>query len=88
MKVKTPTSADFTRQLYFVLKNAQRLRASYVGVSARNLHIAVGGYPNRDNRMPLCCAVMRRAKKPGDKILKSPRSGMGASLTILYRLPR
>jgi hypothetical protein len=38
--------------------------------------------------MPVCCAVMHAARRPGDEILSSPPSGRGASLLIRYRLPR
>lgn len=70
----------------------QALRALLAGmtggtltVRAGDLHRAVGGYPGRDHRMPVCCAVMRAAMAPGDEVLAAPPSGLGASLTIRYR---
>jgi hypothetical protein len=40
--------------------------------------------------MPLCCTVMKAAidEDAGDKILKQPERGQGASLTVRYVLPR
>lgn len=60
----------------------------FVDISAGQVHRLVGGYPGPDHRMPVCCKVLRRAMAPGDVVVAQPPSGMGASLTIRYRLPR
>jgi hypothetical protein len=60
-----------------------------VEVSAGELHRSVGGYPGPDHRMPVCCSVMRfEFSEDCDRVLESPLSGDGASLTIRYNLPR
>ena len=57
-------------------------------VSGKELHTLQGGYPGSDHRMPVCCSVMRRAMRPGDRIVSEPPKGNGASLTVSYQLPR
>jgi 5-methylcytosine-specific restriction protein A len=59
-----------------------------VDINAGELHRAVGGYPGRSHRMPICCAAMREEMRAGDEGVTSPASGYGASLTIRYLLPR
>ena len=59
-----------------------------ITIRAGDLHRAVGGYPGKNHRMPLCCEVMRSAMQSGDKVLENPSSGAGASLRIEYRLRR
>lgn len=59
-----------------------------VKVNAGELHRRIGGYPGPGHRMPLVCHVMRREMKAGDSVVKEPEKGAGASLTIVYRLPR
>ena len=65
-----------------------RAKGHTVLVSAGELHREVGGYPSTSHRMPLCRAVMRNAMQEGDCITKAPPKGIGATLTISYRLPR
>jgi hypothetical protein len=38
--------------------------------------------------MPSCCEAMYAEKRTGDVIIARPPEGMGASLTIRYKLPR
>lgn len=85
-----PTAEDFRSVLMRVFYEAFRRGADCVEVNVGNLHRRVGGYPGMDHRMPVCCEVMRRemAADYGDRIIDSPPSGSGASLTIEYRLPR
>ena len=59
-----------------------------VSVKAGGLHRLVGGYPGSDHRMPMCCSVMQAGMRSGDKVLRSPPGGRGASLEIYYKLPR
>lgn len=83
---KTPRAEDFR----LALENIFLMTAGdYVDVNAGELHRAVGGYPGKNHRMPVCCQVMYSCMKTGDKILPNgPPKGKGASLTIRYRLPR
>ena len=60
----------------------------FVVVNAGDLHRRAGGYPGANHRMPVCFEVMRRLMASGDEIRQEPPRGNGATLTILYRLPR
>jgi len=41
-----------------------------------------------ESEMRTCCAVMRAAMGPRDRIIEAPSSGYGANLTVRYALPR
>lgn len=84
-KNKIPTSEDFREKLNEIFSNAH---TSYVDISSRELHIAVGGYHGSNHRMPLCCQAMRSAMTEGDQIMYEPPSGQGATFHIRYKLPR
>jgi 5-methylcytosine-specific restriction protein A len=80
-------SEDFRQALLGFLFEAAKDGRPHVDVSAAQLHRALGGYPGPCHRMPICCAVMRTAMRPGDSILHAPPAGCGPSLTIRYFLP-
>ena len=82
------TAADFGSELSSVLERANELGLEYVGMTSGALHRRVGGYPGQEHRMPLCCAAMRSAMLPGDRIIEAPPSRNGASLLIPFALPR
>jgi len=81
-----PTASDFRKALKKLLNEEKKKGALYVDVRAANLHRSVGDYPGKNNRMPLCCEVMRSMMRQGDEVLKEPKKGYGASLTIRYHL--
>lgn len=83
-----PVASDFQRELNRIFQRATRQGRPYVDVKSGDLHRAVGGYPGRNHRMPVCCEVMKRNMKPGDQILQQPPEGQGATLVIRYKLPR
>src|SRR5205085_10099713 len=85
-----PTRHDFESQLRRILSEAAERGRPDMEIEAGDLHRAVGGYPSRDgnHRMPMCCAVMRAAMKPGDTIEWEPTSGQGPRLRIRFTLPR
>jgi hypothetical protein len=83
-----PTANDFDTELRRIFQSASKTGAGYVDVESDNLHRAVGGYPTRNHRMPVCCHVMERNTKPGDTVLHAPPKGKGATLVIRYLLPR
>jgi hypothetical protein len=84
-----PTKEDFQEELNNMFKEAQSQGKPYVDISAKKLHEEVGWYPNNGNhRMPVCCDVMKKNKKPEDDILRHPPKGNGATLVIRYKLPR
>jgi 5-methylcytosine-specific restriction protein A len=85
-----PTREDFRSYLNRLFGAAELLGFVSVDVTAKNVHIAVGGYPNGGNhRMPVCCEVLREAvTAPGDIVIEQPPQGDGASLRIRYSIPR
>ncbi len=83
-----PTTEDFQRELDKVFAKAQQEGKPFIEVKSGDLHRSVGGYPGPNHRIPLCCTVMKRTMKPGDEILRQPPSGLGATLTIRFELPR
>lgn len=93
MPGRSPAAANLTVDVFRGALAREFDQATVAGrdslqIRAGDLHGSVGGYPDRDNRMPLCCRAMKAAMGPGDKIVESPPSGQGASLTIEYRFPR
>jgi hypothetical protein len=79
---------DFLNELDSILEQAQTCGFVAVEVNAGNLHRRLGGYPGLDDRMPLCCDVMRQAMRVGDVVVTEPSKDRDADLTIRYRLPR
>ena len=61
-----------------------------IEISSGELHRQVGGYPGPDHSMPVCCTAMRDGfdAAQGDVSVAEPPSGKGASLRILFRVPR
>ena len=82
---KIPTAQDFRDKLNSIFSTAS---TSFVNIVAGDLHRAVGGYPNKNHRMPLCCREMRETMKAGDVIMYEPPSGEGSTFHIRYKLPR
>jgi hypothetical protein len=80
-----PSAKTFSTALAELLEE-RKSDKPFVDVNAGALHRNVGGYPGPNHRMPTCCAAMRAALKRGDMVLKEPRSGVGASLTLRYHL--
>jgi 5-methylcytosine-specific restriction protein A len=83
-----PTAAEFREALAITFQGATMQGLPHIDVIAGWLHEEVGEYPGPEERMPMCCAVMRGEMRPGDQVVEEPPRGVGASLTIRYRLPR
>ena len=79
---------DFQTELERTFAQAREEGQDHVDIVSRELHRRVRGYPGRDHRMPVCCQVMMANVAPGDRVLRRPPSGQGASLAIRYRIPR
>lgn len=82
------TEAAFTAALQEMLDRAATSGSTAIDIEAGDLHRSVGGYPGPSHRMPMCCSAMTAAMKTGDEVLRSPKSGKGASLTVRYQLPQ
>jgi hypothetical protein len=84
-----PTAEDFKREIHRTMLEAQNAGKELVLINAGELHRRVGGYPGTNHRMPNCCQVMRaQMLDSADFVLDAPPSGLGATLTIAYRVPR
>ncbi len=81
-----PSATAFEQELGERLARARRDSKKSLIVNAGDLHRAVGGYPGTGNRMPICCRVMRKHMRAGDRIVAAPPRGDGASLTVCYEL--
>ena len=79
-----PTAWDFQNRLVAILNRARQSRQSYVDIESVNLHKEVGGYPNPNHRMPVCCEVMRKLMRAGDSVIKEPLGEQDATLIIRY----
>ena len=84
----TEIQRPFEEALGKRFRSAQRSGLSFIDIVSGDLHRDVGGYPGPEHRMPVCCSVMEREVRPGDRVVSAPPKGKGATLTIRYRLPR
>ncbi|MBF0227843.1 MAG: HNH endonuclease [Desulfobacterales bacterium] len=79
----------FSDKLNEIFNKAELIQGiSGIKIKSGDLHKIVGDYPGKYHRMPICCKVMKNNMKDCDKILEEPLSGQGATLKILYELPR
>ena len=78
----------FQNKLDEIFKTASAAGWPAVVVRSGDVHLMVGDYPGPDQRMPVCCDIMRKAMKKDDKIVRQPPKGKGANLYIRYLLPR
>jgi 5-methylcytosine-specific restriction protein A len=85
--IKLPKADDFQTTLDDIFRNSM---GSSIDINAGDLHRQVGGYPQPENRMPICCRVMLQNKSAGDEVIQRPDNDKmhGASLTIRFMLPR
>jgi len=77
---------DFENMIEQLFSAAREKGLDYKTINSGDLHEKVGSYPSSDNRMPVCCDVMKKKMKESDVIITSPPKGNGASLTIKYKL--
>lgn len=78
------TTNDFQRALQKRLRRAESLGERWLVIRAGDLHQDV----DTQHRMPMSCGAMVAAMQPGDVVMESPPSGLGANLTVFYWLPR
>jgi len=82
------SAEEFRKELKAQMERAQRRDAGHVEVNAGELHRALGGYPGRDHRMPICCNVMHQEMQDDDEVISGPDKGKRASYTVRFKLPR
>jgi hypothetical protein len=87
-KARVVRSEDVRALLLLTFERVATLGGVEVAVHAGKLHHRLGGYPARDHRMPVVCAVMREMMASNDEVIAQPASGDGANLVIRYKLPR
>lgn len=83
-----PNTQAFITVIRILLKTSESNNQAYLDINAGKIHKFIGGYPQQNNRMPICCSAMRKLMQKHDIILSEPPSGQGATLTIRYFLPR
>ncbi len=76
-----PTYDDFKSLIISKLKNP---KGEYIELTAGDLHREIGGYPNRNHRIPVCCKVMRDIMTNRDVIINQPPKGNGATFKVRY----
>ena len=69
-----PTAWDFRNKLTVILNVARQKGDAYVDVESGHLHSQVGGYPNSNHRLPICCDVMKKMMRAGDYRLRGLES--------------
>jgi hypothetical protein len=79
-----PTAWDFQNRLIAILNAARNSGKPFIDVQSGHLHTQVGEHPNLNERMPVCCEVMRNMMRAGDSIVNEPPSGEDATLMIRY----
>ena len=82
------TTQDFAGEIQRILAQEEAAGKTDVTLKSGDIHRRVGVYPASNHRMPCCCDAMKKQMSAGDEIVSEPPSGKGASLTVLYRLPR
>ena len=83
-----PSIDHFHRELRAQFEYAEKRRAKNIVVNSGELHRAVGGYPGPNERLQLCCEVMKDEMKSGDVVIGNLDNCRGAALIIRYQLPR
>ena len=79
---------DFNKELQARFARASLQGAKSVVVVSGDVHRALGGYPGKTHQMPVCCQVMYKEQRTGDRVVAAPPKGQGATLSIEYLLPR
>jgi hypothetical protein len=87
-----PTSSDFLHEIDAQFAQAYGQGSRAIEINAGELHRLVGGYPpeaGQHHAMPSCCQAMwKRFDSSRDREVEVPPSRKGASLTLIYTLPR
>lgn len=83
-----PDRQAFETALHDVLARADEQERQSAEVNAGELHRQLGGYPGPSHQLPLCCAVMRQAMRPGDEVTHQGADAADAALTIRFAMPR
>jgi hypothetical protein len=85
-EIMPPSAWDFQNQLTAILNSARQTGMAYVDIESGHLHKKAGGYPHSNERMSLCCEVMKKMMRRGDAVLKDLTTGQDATLVIRYKL--
>jgi hypothetical protein len=83
-EIMPPTAWDFQNQLMAILNAARQSGKPHIDVESGHLHTQVGEDPDSNQRMSVCCEVMRKMMRPGDAIVNEPPGGENATLMIRY----
>lgn len=68
----------------YVGNKIANIKNDFVELTSGDIHREIGGYPGRNHRMPSCCIAMKEFMLDNDIIIRQPKKGKGATLTIRY----
>src|SRR4051812_220187 len=85
---KVPNADDFRAELASRFRKAERRGWASLQIYAWEMHRDIGGYPAPNHAMATCSDVMTKEIRVRDEVRSRPQKGRGASLTIVYSLPR
>jgi hypothetical protein len=81
-----PSAWEFQNRLTAILNSARRSGMPYDDVESGHLHKQAGGYSNSNERMPVCCEVMKRMMRRGDSVVKELTTRRNTTLVVRYML--
>jgi hypothetical protein len=76
----------YSQELSAQLGRAATRGLSHILINARELHSALGDFPNANDKMVSCRLAMRSEMKAGDVLLVAEDNAAG--MTVRYELPR
>jgi hypothetical protein len=76
----------YSQELSAQLGRAAARGMSHILINARELHLALGDFPDANDRMVSCRLAMRTEMKAGDVLLVAADNAAG--MTVRYVLPR
>ncbi len=82
-----PNPMKIQDQLDLLLLDAESKGKPYIDVSCGELFRLLGGKPGPSLGMGMCCSVMKKQMKKGDKVMQG-FFGKSTNLTVRYSLPR
>jgi hypothetical protein len=81
-----PSAWDIQNRLTAILNGARQTGMRYVDIEAAHLHKEAGGYPHSNERMSVCCEVMKKMMRRGDSVVKELADEKDATLIVRYTL--
>ncbi len=83
-----PNPIKIQDQLDLLLLDAESKGKPYIDISCGEVYRLLGGKPGPSLGMGMCCSIMKKQMKKGDKVMQGFFSRQSDSWTIRYILPR